>query len=123
MLANGHNNTLVTHTFLDGMVRKYIATEDRFSPFTPNILVQDSLDLKRFGINGRITVLPAHTPGSLLITFGNATFVGDLFRGAMLAPKHPRQHFFQPDLNKVDQAVAQLITESYTTFSWGMAGQ
>jgi len=55
MLANGHNDTLVRHTFLDRMVRKYIATEDRFSPFTPNILVQDSLDLKRFGINGRIT--------------------------------------------------------------------
>jgi len=58
----------------------------------------------------------------LLITFGDAAFVGDLFRGAMLAPKHPRQHFFQPDLNKVDQAVAQLITELYTTFFLGHSG-
>jgi glyoxylase-like metal-dependent hydrolase (beta-lactamase superfamily II) len=122
MLADGHNDTLVTHTFLDRMVRKYIATEDQFPALTPDILVEDTLDLKKFGIKGRITVLPVHTPGSLLITFGDAAFVGDLFRGAMLAPKRPRQHFFQPDLKKVNRALAQLLAEPYTTFFVGHGG-
>lgn len=66
----------------------------RFTPFQPNILISEPYRLKDLPL--KITPLPGHTPGSLIIQIGNAVFVGDLFRGATILGA--ARHFYMCDL-------------------------
>lgn len=48
-------------------------------------------------VPGEVRAVPGHTAGSLVVTIGEAVFVGDLFRGA-IGGRGARVHFYQCDL-------------------------
>ncbi|MEO0882776.1 MAG: MBL fold metallo-hydrolase [Pseudomonadota bacterium] len=65
---------------------------------SPTVYVDDRLDLSTISnIGGEIIVLPGHTPGSLIVNVGDATFVGDQIRGKIFG-SGPALHFFMCDL-------------------------
>jgi glyoxylase-like metal-dependent hydrolase (beta-lactamase superfamily II) len=123
-LRRGHNDSLVTHTGLDRFTRRYISppAKDGFPPLRPNLVVTDSFSLRPYGLAATVRVLPGHTPGSVLLALGQVAFVGDLFRGALLAKHQPREHFFQPDLARTHATIRQLLGQGFDTFYLGHGG-
>ncbi len=79
----------------------------RYDGYSADILVHDALDLApRFGIDARVTSLPGHTHGSLIISAGEDAFVGDLIRGTLLG-RGATTHFYMCDL---DDNIADIDT-------------
>lgn len=83
-----------------------------YPPFTPDIIVEKTIDLAPYGINGKIIPIKGgHTPGDLLVLIGENLFVGDAFvgtfksKGGGLAPDghHVREHFFHENKQLADQ--------------------
>lgn len=54
--------------------------------FSPDIIVDEVLELKKYGINGRVIHTPGHTKGSLSILLHDSreALVGDLIAGGIL---------------------------------------
>ncbi|TDW51924.1 glyoxylase-like metal-dependent hydrolase (beta-lactamase superfamily II) [Flavobacterium sp. 270] len=82
-----------------------------YSPFTPDVMVEKTVDLSRYGVNGKIIPIKGgHTPGDLLILIGDNLFVGDAFvgtfkaQGGGLAPDghHVREHFYHENRKLAD---------------------
>ncbi|WP_417360801.1 MBL fold metallo-hydrolase [Galbibacter sp.] len=104
-----------------------------YPAFTPDILVGTTeVDLKKFGIDGKIIPLKGgHTPGGLTVLIGNQFFIGDAFigtfalDGASLVPDdhHVREHFYHENTTVADQvleviekiAKANNVTNIYPT--------
>ncbi|MEM7702856.1 MAG: MBL fold metallo-hydrolase [Pseudomonadota bacterium] len=79
---------------------------------TPDHTVGLPVDLSEFtDIPGRITPLPGHTEGSLLIVIGNGAFVGDAVRGKMFG-RGPARHFFMCDLEDNDNDLKLIANET-----------
>jgi glyoxylase-like metal-dependent hydrolase (beta-lactamase superfamily II) len=83
-----------------------------YQPFTPDVIVENTVDLIKYGINGKIIPIKGgHTPGDLLVLIGENLFVGDAFigtfksQGGGLAPDghHVREHFFHENKQLADQ--------------------
>jgi hydroxyacylglutathione hydrolase len=56
----------------------------------PDILVEDEMDLAKYGIAGRIITTPGHTQGSLSVFLeGGCVLVGDLIFGGFIRRKAP----------------------------------
>lgn len=83
-----------------------------YPPFTPDLIVENTVDLAPYGINGKIIPIKGgHTPGDLLVLVDENLFVGDAFigtfksQGGGLAPDghHVREHFFHENKQLADQ--------------------
>ena len=60
-------------------------------PVKPDILIDEDMDLSKFGVDGKVIHTPGHTPGSVSVILPNGEFiVGDLVMRGML-------HFWQPN--------------------------
>ena len=70
-------------------------------PAEPDIVIEDRLDLRGYGVDAEAERVGGHTPGSLLVRAGTDVFVGDLVRGGFAAgrirPGHPLRHFYMED--------------------------
>ena len=87
-------------------------TDLNYQPFTPDVIVENTVDLAKYGVNGKIIPIKGgHTPGDLLVLIDENLFVGDAFLGTFkaqgggLAPDnhHVREHFFHEDKQLADQ--------------------
>ncbi|MEO0107997.1 MAG: MBL fold metallo-hydrolase [candidate division WOR-3 bacterium] len=70
----------------------------RFLGIDADILVDDELDLKPFGVLGRALATPGHTPGSLSVILDSGeAIVGDLVMGSILTATVPVISFWAFD--------------------------
>lgn len=63
------------------------AAQRPYQRFRPDIVLSEhrDLDLKQYGIQGRVLATPGHTPGSISVALENRTaFVGDLLASGIL---------------------------------------
>ncbi|MBE9540320.1 MAG: MBL fold metallo-hydrolase [Proteobacteria bacterium] len=74
-----------------------------------DILVEGPYDLGQLGIKGKITPMPGHTLGTLLVSFDDIIFVGDLIRGELVRQSTPNRHFFMCDLADNDRDIATVL--------------
>jgi len=84
-LARGGNDPLCP---TDSTARDRRAADQaaRFEPVEADHWIDAPTDLAPLvGFEGRVVPLPGHTPGSLVVTVGEAAFVGDLVRGEILS--------------------------------------
>lgn len=84
----------------------------RYRSLQLDIPIEGEFDLAELGIEGKILPLPGHTPGSLVITFDNQAFVGDLIRGSITSDEQPATHFFMCDLVENRARIRQLLDEA-----------
>ncbi|MBA7469312.1 MAG: MBL fold metallo-hydrolase [Bradyrhizobium icense] len=73
-----------------------------FQPITPDLLIDDSLDLHAFGLDATVIATPGHTAGSLSIVCSNGeAVVGDILMGGHMGgailPHVPNRHYFVED--------------------------
>ncbi len=97
-------------------------SDNPYEPFTPDLIVEQPVDLAPFGVPGRILPLPGHTPGSLVVAVGGHLFVGDLVRGGVLFPESPTEHFFHEDRAKAAAQLRTVLAEPYTQLLPGHFG-
>ena len=76
----GEDERLCPTGFMGRIVERTIA-QKRYERFVPDITVANEFDLKDLGYEGSILPIPGHTAGSLVVTIGDAVFVGDIIRG------------------------------------------
>lgn len=124
MTASGHNEPLCP---TDDTARGRLAEDQgaTYTPFTPDLVVEDALALAELtGIDARVVRLPGHTEGSLVVVVSDAALVGDLFRGNVF-DAGTSVHLYMCDLadNRRDvSAVLETIAPSAATFFPGHFG-
>lgn len=124
MLATGHNDPICP----TGLIARLRASGDHAATYSPTpgaVLLDTPRSLTpTTGIDGTIVPLPGHTPGSLVVVIGEAVFVGDLFRGAIVGDG-AETHFYMCDVaaNRRDiQRLLREIAPEGTTFFTGHFG-
>lgn len=125
LMSSGRNEPKVCPTDFIARQRMQQDLAETYTPFEPNTRVNEPLALEPlFGIKGTVQPLPGHTPGSLVVVFPHAVFVGDLLRGSLIG--HAAElHFYMCDLedNRKDvQHVLDTLAPNATLFFPGHFG-
>ncbi|MFM8403498.1 MAG: hypothetical protein ACKN98_03025, partial [Candidatus Limnocylindrus sp.] len=86
-----------------------------YPAFTPTTLVETSLDLAPFGLDGVMQVVGGHSPGSSVVIADDLLLAGDLVRGGYLGGTllkgQARIHYYSDDPASDLEKVATLIDE------------
>jgi hydroxyacylglutathione hydrolase len=110
LLAAGRNDTLCP---TDSTARDRLEEDQHasYKPITAQLLVDHVMELEPLGgIKGQIVPIAGHTAGSLVVVVGDAIFVGDLFRGAIVG-SGAAPHFYMCDLDDNRADIRLLLTE------------
>ena len=91
--------------------------DEAFPAVEPDLVLgpdRPSLDLRPWGVAGRVVQMPGHTPGSLALLLDDGDVVaGDLVRGGYMggtvASRKPVTHYFQEDRARAEANVAALL--------------
>jgi len=108
LLAQGKNDPLcpTSSSAKDDLAKHQSAT---YRPVAADVWVSAPRDLADLvGFPAAVRPLPGHTKGSLVVTVGDAIFVGDLFRGAVLGSS-AEVHFYQCDIAQNTRDVRALV--------------
>ncbi len=89
-------------------------------PVKPDVLIGEELDLKKYGVDGKVIHTPGHTPGSLSVILPNGEcIVGDLIMRGLVRFWQPNRPLFAdniPQLNKsLDLLLRKRPTKIYCT--------
>jgi len=88
-----------------------------------DILIDTAYDMEVLGIDGDIIPMPGHTLGTLLVSFDDIIFVGDLIRGELIRQTTPNRHFFMCDLADNDLDINTVLDmKQYTRWYPGHFG-
>ncbi|WP_169449625.1 MBL fold metallo-hydrolase [Maritalea myrionectae] len=95
--------------------------------FSPDIVMHDhdELDLRPYGLEGRVVFTPGHTPGSISVLMDDGhAFVSDLIAsgfalGGLLPVDRPRRPPFEEEPLEVALALEQLLAKGSTDFHLG----
>jgi hydroxyacylglutathione hydrolase len=98
-------------TGLSGRFFKMFASEkEKGQSIEPDILVNKELDLKPYGVKGKIISTPGHTPGSLSVLLaGGDAVIGDLLMGGMLLRRRPRYPYFAHDMKRLERSIKMVL--------------
>ncbi|MBN8617164.1 MAG: MBL fold metallo-hydrolase [Deltaproteobacteria bacterium] len=110
LLASGHNDTLCP---TDGEAQGRLASDQAasYAPLAPDVEIDGALDLEPLtGIPAWARSLSGHTEGSVVVNVGDASLVGDLFRGGIFEAS-ASVHFYMCDLEDNRRDVHTLLTE------------
>jgi hydroxyacylglutathione hydrolase len=126
MAKDGHNDELKPTGFTARLLKRF-AIDPAFPAFEPDLLVEDSLDLRPWGIAGRAIQRPGHTPGSLVVLFEDGrAVVGDLMLGGYLGgailPHRAGEHYFHADLARNLENIRWLLAQGAKEFYLGHGG-
>ncbi|MCB9744323.1 MAG: MBL fold metallo-hydrolase [Alphaproteobacteria bacterium] len=84
--------------------------------FTPDIVIQDRLDLSEYGVPAEARVMGGHTSGSLVVFMESGqALTGDLIRGGMVRRKKPTLHFFHEDMDRAHEALQEVVDGGATS--------
>lgn len=86
-----------------------------FPPITADIEIDSELDLQDYGVEAIAAITAGHTPGSLIIRWGDHAIIGDLIRGGMSAKKRPKLHFFHQSTAIAHEELDHLIADGVQT--------
>jgi hydroxyacylglutathione hydrolase len=126
----GHNDEMTSQSIFARFLKPFVRLD--YTTFTPDTLVDDTLDLAKHGWAGiQIRHMPGHTRGALVVFVGSSpgpreAIVGDQMLGGiwggMFHEATAGDHYYQldPDLNRCN--VRALLAEGIETFHLGHGG-
>jgi hydroxyacylglutathione hydrolase len=84
-------------------------------PVKPDVLIGEELDLKKYGVDGKVIHTPGHTPGSLSVILPNGEFiVGDLIMRGMLRFWQPNYPLFADDMSQLNKSIKLILRKKPT---------
>jgi hydroxyacylglutathione hydrolase len=124
-LLKGQNITLIPIIWFGKILMPFL--NKKYTPFQPDIIIEEAFDLQPYGIAGRIIPTPCHTPGSISILLNSReAIVGDLFGGGKLLclfqPERPRYHHWYSDFSSAKASITRILKNSPTRFFVGHGG-
>jgi glyoxylase-like metal-dependent hydrolase (beta-lactamase superfamily II) len=79
-------------------------------PVKPDILIDEDMDLSKFGVDGKVIHTPGHTPGSVSVILPNGEFiVGDLVMRGMLRFWQPNYPLFADNMAQLDKSLKLIL--------------
>jgi hydroxyacylglutathione hydrolase len=119
MALTGTNGKIYTTTLTSRIMRPFV--DRKFTPFQPDVLLDDIGDLSRYGLDAKLYHTPGHSEGSMSIAFDNGDMIiGDLLMGGMLGgtffPHDPGFHYFiqsREQMHRSIRAVLSLDAQRY----------
>lgn len=126
MAKAGHNDDLKPTNFMAELLKRF-AIDPNYEPFAPDIIIDGSLDLAPWGIQGKVLTMPGHTPGSVVVILDDGhALVGDMilggYFGGAIFPEHAGQHYFHADLAGNLENIKSLLKLPIKTFYLGHGG-
>lgn len=115
-MARSGRNVLGAFTGLEArMIAPFV--DKPFPPVAASILIDESLDLGRYGVAGEVVAAPGHTPGSISIFFANGdAMVGDLLMGGRMGgalwASQPGLHYFVSDFTQLAESMENVLARS-----------
>ncbi|HHX65739.1 MAG TPA: MBL fold metallo-hydrolase [Chloroflexi bacterium] len=94
-----------------GHIFRLIASSSAHGPrVDADIIVNDELSLREFGVAGRAISTPGHTPGSLSVVLDNGeVIIGDLLMGSFIRRHRPMLPFFADDVAQLRRSLSRLL--------------
>ncbi|MBI3775963.1 MAG: MBL fold metallo-hydrolase [Gammaproteobacteria bacterium] len=126
MAKAGHNDDLKPTNFIARLLKRF-AIDPNYEPFVPDIIIDGSLDLAPWGIQGKVLTLPGHTPGSVVVVLDDGrALVGDMilggYFGGALFPQRAGQHYFHADVAANLENIKTLLKLRTKMFYLGHGG-
>jgi len=91
--------------------------------FEPDILIEGEMDLKKFGVDGKVIHTPGHTAGSVSVILPNGKFiVGDLIMRGMLRWWQPNYPLFADNMAQLDESIQLILRNKPTKIFSGHGG-
>jgi glyoxylase-like metal-dependent hydrolase (beta-lactamase superfamily II) len=76
----------------------------------PQILLENEMDLRDYGIEGTIIPTPGHTPGSVSVLLaGGCALVGDMIFGGLLRKSTPGFPYICQDVETASQSIQAIL--------------
>jgi glyoxylase-like metal-dependent hydrolase (beta-lactamase superfamily II) len=112
-LAEGKTAEASPVTRFGALVARIIGSPP-IEPVKADILVDDTLDLRPFGVAGKLIHTPGHTIGSLTVVLDNGEMIaGDLFNGKAgwrRSSKRAGRPFFAYDLDQLAVSLRKIAS-------------
>ncbi|MBM3141525.1 MAG: MBL fold metallo-hydrolase [Chloroflexi bacterium] len=91
--------------------------------FEPDILIDGEMDLKKFGIDGKIIHTPGHTPGSVsVISSGGEVIVGDLIMRGIFRWWQPNYPLFADNMAQLNESIQLILRRKPSKIFSGHSG-
>ncbi len=101
---------LAGRLFKSLLIRK---DEPIYKALEVDIAFETDIDLKDFGIDGRIIHTPGHTAGSVSVILSDRTaIIGDLLMGGILRKRTPHLPLFANDLSQLKESIRRVLSLS-----------
>ena len=79
----------------------------------PDILIEDEMDLAKFGIEGKVIPTPGHTAGCVTVLLaGGCALQGDMIFGGMLRKHTPRFPYFCQDKKQLLKSIQMILDKN-----------
>ena len=79
-------------------------------PVKPDILIDEDMDLSKFGVDGKVIHTPGHTPGSVSVILPNGEFiVGDLVMRGILRFWQPNYPLFADNMFQLKESLKLIL--------------
>jgi hydroxyacylglutathione hydrolase len=125
MLRRGANRTLTPTNLTGRLIRPFV---DRpFPTVEPDLLLEDGMDLRPYGLAGKVVATPGHTAGSVSVLLDTGEAVaGDLLvgghLGGLLSPHIPGYPYFVEDMAALRESIGKLLSHSPSRVYVGHGG-
>jgi glyoxylase-like metal-dependent hydrolase (beta-lactamase superfamily II) len=101
--------------------------QQRIAPIAPDLVFDDTLDLRPYGVRGRAIPTPGHSPGSISVLLDDGpAIVADLlvggWLGGRLRPSYPNLPYFIDDWSQLWRNLRTLLDHEPTAIYTGHGG-
>jgi glyoxylase-like metal-dependent hydrolase (beta-lactamase superfamily II) len=91
--------------------------------FEPDILIEGEMDLKKFGVEGKIIHTPGHTPGSVSVILpGGEVIVGDLIMRGIFRWWQPNYPLFADNMAQLNESIQLVLRKKPSQIFSGHGG-
>jgi glyoxylase-like metal-dependent hydrolase (beta-lactamase superfamily II) len=110
-MSRGLNGPLLPTGPVGALLRRFL--DHPFPRLRPDLVFEDELDLRPFGVEACVVPTPGHSAGSVTILSQGEAIVGDLlmggYAGGKLCPHVPTLHYFVEDRALLRTSIHKLL--------------
>ena len=110
LLRRGAKPHLKPTGLIGRLMRPLVRNNKSERPVEADIVVNKELDLKPYGIKGKVISTPGYTPGSLSVVLaGGEAIIGDLLTGGLILRRKLRYPLFANDLKRLERSIRMIL--------------
>jgi hydroxyacylglutathione hydrolase len=112
LLRQGSNGLIKPTNLMGRLILRFVNRP--YPPAEPDLVIDEEISLKGFGVAARIVFTPGHTAGSIsIVTEENEVIVGDLlmggFLGGWILPRRPGLHYFTDNFGQLRASIQKVL--------------